>query len=75
MKRKYLVVYDYGMGGVWGLIAARSEQEIHQKYPDLIIKEVRPGWMSDVIYDNIVLKSSFDIGDEPRGWLAKLDSP
>jgi hypothetical protein len=75
MKRKYLVVYDYGMGGVWGLIAARSEQEIHQKYPDLIIKEVRPGWMSDVIYDNIVLQSSFDIGDEPRGWLAKLDSP
>jgi hypothetical protein len=75
MKRKYLVVYDYGMGGVWGLIAARSEQEIHQKYPDLIIKEVRPGWMSDVIYDNIVLKSSFDIDDEPRGWLAKLGSP
>ena len=73
MKRPYLVVYDYGMGGVWGLIAARSQQEILQKYPSVKIVETRPGWMSDADYDNILLKSSFDIDDEPCGWLAKME--
>jgi hypothetical protein len=70
MKKQYLVVYDYGMGGLWGVIAARSEQEILQKYPSLEVVVARPGWMSDAEYSLIISKNSFDIDDEPRGWLA-----
>ena len=46
-KQRYLVVHDYGMGGAWGVMAARSEEEILQKYPQLEVVEVRPGWMSE----------------------------
>jgi hypothetical protein len=27
-KRPYLVGYDYGTGGLWGVMLARSEEEI-----------------------------------------------
>jgi hypothetical protein len=74
VKRQYLIVYDYGMGGLWGGMTARSEQEILQKYPSLKVMEVRPEWMSEAEYDLILLEYSFDIDDEPREWLAKLDS-
>jgi hypothetical protein len=62
------------MGGLWGGMTARSEQEILQKYPSLKVMEVRPEWMSEAEYDLILLEYSFDIDDEPREWLAKLDS-
>jgi hypothetical protein len=72
-KQRYLIVHDYGMGGVWGVMAARSEEEIRQKYPQLKVVEVRPSWMSKADYDVILSNSSFDIEAEPLGWLAKLD--
>ena len=40
-KRPFLVAYDYGMGGLWGVIDARSEGEIHAKFP-----ESYPSWRS-----------------------------
>jgi hypothetical protein len=55
------------MGGVWGVMAARSEETILQKYPQLKVVEARPGWMSEADYDAILSNSSFDIDDEPRG--------
>ena len=71
-KQQYLVVYDYGMGGVWGVMAARSEQEIYQKFPQLKVVETRPDWMSEAYYSDLS-NDTFDIDGEPRGWLAKLD--
>jgi hypothetical protein len=71
-KQQYLVVHDYGMGGVWGVMAARSGEEIRRKYPQLEVLEVRPDWMSEADYHDILSNSSFDIDAEPRGWLAKL---
>lgn len=32
-KRHFLVAYDYGMGGLWGIMLAKSEDEIKAKYP------------------------------------------
>jgi hypothetical protein len=75
MKKRYLIVHDYGMGGVWGVMTARSGQEICQKYPGVKILEVRPAWMSDADYDKILSNNSFAINDEPRGWLARLGNP
>jgi len=72
MKKQYLVVYDYGTGGVWGILAARSEHEIYEKYPDLKVVETRPAWMSDADYNNVRESSSFDIDAPASGWLAKL---
>jgi hypothetical protein len=71
VKKEYLIVYDYGMGGVWAILAARSEQEICEKYPELKVFDVRPSWMSDAYYNNI-RDNSFDIDVVPTGWLATL---
>ena|SRR5579884_3569201 len=37
MKRRHLVVYDYGQGGIWGFILAELAEEIHRRYPKLIV--------------------------------------
>ena len=72
MKTEYLVLHDYGMGGVWAILLARSKQEIQQKYPSLEIYEVRPSWMSDDQYDIVRKNFNFDIDNPPEGWLAKM---
>lgn len=72
MKKNYLVVYDYKSGGVWAIIAARSEAEIQQKYPMLAVVKNRPGWMTDVEYQRLIADQSYDIDDPPSGWLATM---
>lgn len=69
MKNSYLAVYDYGMGDIWTVVHARSKEEIVQKYPLLIVKDVPPNWMTDQQYNATASSSSFDIDDEPPDWL------
>jgi hypothetical protein len=71
MKKGYLVVYDYGSGGVWAVVWARSPQEINQRYPDLEVLEQHPAWMPEAQYETIRTRMTFDF-DEPSGWLAGL---
>ena len=69
-KKRYLAVYDYGTGGVWAPVDARSSVEIIQRYPVLIVKEDRPAWMDDNTYERIAVANLFDIDDPPPKWLA-----
>jgi hypothetical protein len=69
MKKDFLVVYDYGMGGVWAVISARSQNEITEKYPMLSVQQIRPSWMTDEYYEKIKTARTFDIDDKPSGWL------
>ncbi|MDB5337687.1 MAG: hypothetical protein JWN70_3306 [Planctomycetaceae bacterium] len=36
-KRQLLVVYNYGMGGLWGILLAESADEILRAYPELAV--------------------------------------
>ncbi len=67
-KYTFLCAHDYGMGGVWMTISARSADEIEEKYPDLTVVDDRPDWMTYDVYEEIVKTSSYDI-DSPTGWL------
>ncbi len=59
-KIEYLVSYDFGKAGVWGVIKARSPEEIKAKYPELeIVKAISNHF-------------TFDIDNEPEGWLAEM---
>ena len=42
----FLVCYDYGMGGLWGVLMAPSVAAINAKYPELHIADEPPAWMS-----------------------------
>jgi len=70
-KQTSLVIYDYGQGGVYALIEARSEREIKSRFPELEIVRRRPEWMSEAQMSRLQLRMKFDI-DQPTGWLAKL---
>lgn len=69
MKKEFLVAYDYGMGGLWGIMLARSEEEISALYPELKIAEARPKWMTDERYLRLKSDEYHDIDDVPWGLL------
>jgi len=78
-KKRYLALYDYETGGVWVFIHARSEGEILRRYPELVIKDERiygpklypPDFTEDekTKFDSA---STYDIDDEPTGFLRSL---
>jgi len=43
---EFLVVYDYGNGGVWGLARAASADEVIRVLPELKIVNETPDWMT-----------------------------
>jgi hypothetical protein len=71
-KMPFPVVYDYGTGGVWSIVRARSAAEIMAKYPELRVVDRRPAWMTDDYHRHIASERTFDIDDPPDGWLRTL---
>lgn len=53
LKREYLVAYDYGSGAIWSVVAARSPTHIAEKFPELMVYEEKPPWMSKNQYEEI----------------------
>jgi hypothetical protein len=72
MKKPYLAVYDYGQGGVWAVIYARTKEGILRKYPALQVFDARPAWMTEHEFETYRSNRSCDIDDEPSGWFAML---
>ena len=72
MKRRFLALHNYGTGGVWAFIDARTAEEIEVAYPELKVIQQRPAWMTDDICANIASNLTFDIDAPPSGWLAVL---
>lgn len=72
MKRRFLAVDDYGMGGIWMVIAAESQQQIADKYPELTVFADPPDFLSDAEISSIERELRFDIDDEPRDYLARV---
>lgn len=70
MKEKsYLAFYDYGEGGIWFLLVAESLVQAQQAYPELLVLEERPDWMSETM--EIEYRRSI----EKMGWRWKVDEP
>jgi hypothetical protein len=44
MKRPFLVVHDYGMGGLWTYVWAESEDQITEKLDAEVVSEL-PAWL------------------------------
>ena len=72
MKKDIYAVYDYGMGGIWALIHARSKEEIEQKFPALIAFDSRPQHITDEDEDIIRRNRYCDIDSEPTGWFKEV---
>ncbi len=70
-RTPFLVGYDYGNGGLWCFVSARSEAEITARYPELLVVHERPRWMSQADYDRLLTEQQ-DIDGEPEGVLAAV---
>ena len=68
-KREFLVCYDYGMGGLWGLFLARRADEITDLYPELVIVSERPNWMTEADLQGLRDRELHDIDGAPWGIL------
>jgi hypothetical protein len=68
MRRKHLVCYDYGQGGLWAYIYAESPEEIQAKFRDLEVIAAPPAWLTSEEQEKL---EAYDV-DCPDGWLAKL---
>lgn len=71
-QETFMVAYDYGAGGLWGLMRAGSEEEIHRLYPELVIVYERPPWMTDQDYSRMVQKDTYDLDSPPTGMLKAI---
>ena len=72
-KRRFLVVYDYGQGGVWAFVWARSQEELHEKFRDLTVVDAIPEWLSGDELENTERRMTFDVDDvKPGDWIAFL---
>ncbi len=70
-KQAFLVAYDYGTGGLWGVMLARSATEISEIYPKLFIVGEPPTWM-DMDELRRLERTPYDIDGPPWGLLKAL---
>ena len=71
-KQRFLVVYDYGQGGVWAFVWARSEAEISRVFRDLEVVHSPPSWLTGNELASIEDGMTFDIDDvNPDDWIAR----
>ncbi len=61
MSQLFLVLYDYGTGGVWSYLRAESPEEIQAKFPMLKVYNEPPSWMTETERRDIEAKTAYDI--------------
>ena len=71
-RREFLVLYDYGQGGLWALVRAGSPEQVRRRYPQLQVFDERPPMVSDAMFAAIESGGVVDVEDPPTGWLAEL---
>jgi hypothetical protein len=72
-KQRFLVVYDYGQGGVWAFVWARSAEEIQETFCDLKIVESMPGWLTGDQLAVVEQRMTFDVDNvKSEDWIARL---
>jgi len=72
-KQRYLVVYDYGQGGVWAFVWARNVSEIEGTFRDLKVVEDMPPWLTGDALAKTEQRMTFDVDEiQPDDWIAKF---
>lgn len=73
MKREFLVVHDYGMGGLWAIVYARSEAEVMKNYREVQVVDRVPRWLDNNEYENIKSTSFADLElGTSKGWISRF---
>jgi len=71
---EFLVVYNYGMGGVWGFATAETAADIACSFPELNVVADTPPWMAND-QQSVIRANSIFVVDQPNTypeWLRVL---
>jgi hypothetical protein len=65
---RFLVVHDYGQGGLWAYVDAASATEIEEAFREVSVVATAPQWLTSD------LRAKLDVCDiaNPTEWLATL---
>ncbi|MFC8501766.1 hypothetical protein ACFUC1_05370 [Pedococcus sp. NPDC057267] len=69
-QHEFLVACDYGMGGLWGVVIAPSAGDILAKYPELVVADSLPSWMSEEDLQRKVAEPLLLDDEPPQGLLS-----
>jgi hypothetical protein len=72
MKKPFLAVHDYGMGGIWKYIDAPDAEAIARLYPEFTIYPESPDFLSSEDLVRIERELHFDVDVPPTGYLADI---
>jgi len=74
VKRKFLAVYDYGMGGTWSVITAHNAKEITEKFPQLSVYDYEqlPEWATPEWVAELEAEGIYDIDAPPTRYFELL---
>jgi len=69
---EYLVLYDYGQGGLWAIVRADSADQVRQRWPQLAVFDRQPAAMDDRWYAEVRGRGIRDLEATDADWLASL---
>jgi hypothetical protein len=69
---EHLVCYDYGMGGLWGVLIAPSVSAILGRYPELDVASTWPKWLEEDRLQAMQEDPLWLDDDPPQGLLRAL---
>jgi hypothetical protein len=69
---EYLVLYDYGQGGLWALVRADSADQIRERWPQLEVYDRRPAIMDDRLYAEVCGRGIRNLDSLDADWFAGL---
>lgn len=72
MKRRFLVNYDDGTGGVWAYLLAESETQIGVQFPEFSVVHDPPAWLTDEVARRLEETLTLDIDDPSAPVLRQL---
>ena len=71
-KLRFLVLYDYGQGGVWAYLLADSREYVREHFPQLEIHDQPPSWMSAADLERVDRTMTIDAEDWKHPFLSAL---
>ncbi len=68
--KEFLVLYDYGQGGLWAVVRAKAKSDVETKFSGISVLDNKPTWMSDGEYQRVKDGSCHELNDLPGDtWL------
>jgi hypothetical protein len=71
---EFVVLWNYGQGGLWAIIEAESAEKIRGRFPQIEVCDAQPPTLSAEAVARIRAQGVQSIDSHPmKGWLADLE--